>query len=432
MKKRIIVRSPIFMLCAAVLMTTVNHTLAAEYDGTGPDLGRTKLTGDWGGARSQLSEQGITFDINAVQSYQGVVDGGTNQHWEYGGSMEYLLKFDFQKMGLWEGAFFDVRVEHQFGDFVNTNTGTILAGNTDGLFPLPGYSHVNVTEVKFTQFLSENVALFGGKINTLDGDDNVFAGGRGKTNFMHQSFVFNPIGIRTVPYSTLGAGVAVFFPNAMAEDPAVLSFMVLGADGQPNTSGFGKDFDDGETYTVGYRQPTRFFDQSGSHTFGATYGTKDYTLLSQDPRLLLGSLLGLPVTFESSDDAWSFTYNMHQYLYTDPQDPTQGYGVFARFGTADDKTNLISNFYSAGIGGKGMISGRDQDTFGIGYFYSQLSDELGPLVERNFGDTQGVELFYNIELTKWLHVTPDFQIIEPGNKNLDTTYIAGLRVKIDI
>ena len=44
---------------------------------------------------------------------------------------------------------------------------------------------------------------------------------------------------------------------------------------------------------------------------------------------------------------------------------------------------------------------------------------------------QGVELYYNIAVTPWLHVTPDLQIISPAGKSVDTTVVAGLRVKID-
>jgi porin len=391
------------------------------------------LTGDWGGARTKMKDAGITFNIDAVQSVQKVVSGGLGNGTRYGGSVDYRVKFDFQKMGLWPGAFVDIQAENQFGEFVNGDVGTILTSNTDSVFPLPFYQELNLSEVKFTQFLSESVAVFLGKINTFDGDDNIFAGGRGKTNFMNQNFVVNAVALRTCPYSALGAGAAVFFPNVQAKDHAILSFMVLGANGQPNTSGFDRDFEDGQTYMVGYRQPTRFFNQSGSHTFSGIYGTKDYTLLSQDPRLMLAAILGLPGagTFAKDDDSWSFMYNMHQYLYTEKQDETQGFGVFARFGTADDKTNPIENFYSVGLGGKGMFDGRDNDTYGVGYFYAQLSDEFGRVIDRNFGDTQGVEFFYNFEVTKWLHVTPDFQIIDPSAKSIDTVYVAGLRAKID-
>jgi porin len=397
-----------------------------------PDYSHSKLTGDWGGQRTKLAAQGITVDIDVVQGLQKVTNGGVENTMRYGGSADYRFKFDFWKMGLWQGAFLDVQAEHQFGEFANADVGAILGTNSDGLFPLPDYRRVNVSQVQFTQFLSESVAVVLGKINTLDGDDNIFAGGRGKTNFMHQNFVLNPVSIRTVPYSALGAGAMIFFPDAQAEDPAILSFLVLGADGRPNTGGFGRDFEQGQTMSVAYRQPTRFGGLSGSHTFSGTYGTKDYRLLNQDPRLMLGWLLNLPVTFAKEEDSWSFMYNMHQYFYAEKEDPTQGFGMFARLGTADDKTNPFANFYSVGLGGRGMIERRDSDTWGLGYFYAQLSNEFGRPVERNFGDTQGMEVFYNVEVTRWLHVSPDFQYIIPGDRQVNDTCVAGVRVKIDL
>jgi len=396
------------------------------------DFNSTKLTGDWGGARTKLAEKGVTLDIDVLQSYQGVLNGGIRGQWKYGGSAQYRLKLDFGKMGLWEGGYFDIQAEHQFGEFINTDTGAPMPTNTIGVFPLPDYQKVNVTQFQFTQFFSESFAVFLGKINTMAGfEETVLNGGEGRTQFMNLNFVFDPVALRTVPYSSLGAGALVFLPNAAAKDPAILSFVMLGPDGWPNTIGFGKDFENGEAYVFSYRQPSRFFGKPGGHLFTGTYSTKDYMLLDQDPRLILGALLGFPVTFAKKEDSWCFMYNMHQYIYTEKEDETQGFGVFARFGTADDKTNPIENFYSIGLGGKGIINGRDNDTYGIGYFYAELSDEFGKIIERNFGDTQGFEMFYNFELSKWLHITPDFQVIEPSAKNIDTAYIAGLRVKMD-
>ena len=75
-----------------------------------------------------------------------------------------------------------------------------------------------------------------------------------------------------------------------------------------------------------------------------------------------------------------------------------------------------------------MIPSRDADTFGIGYFYIDLSDKLpnpGNILE----DAWGVEIFYNIEVTPWLHITPDFQVINTSVKSRDKAVIGGLRVK---
>ena len=397
-----------------------------------PDFNSTKLTGDWWGERTKLAEQGITFDITATQYYQGVLGGGTNQSWKYGGLMDYRLHFDFQKMGLWEGAFVDVQLQHQFGEFINTDTGLLNPVNSDGALPVPDYRVVAVSQVKYTQFLSESLAVYFGKINTMNGvAETAFTGGEGKTTFMNASNIFQPVGYRTVPLSALGGGVVVFLPDVTVKDHSVLSFTVLGANGHPSTSGFNEDFEDGEAFLATYSQPSRFFDKPGNHLFLATYSTKDFTLLDQAPPWLTGAPYVDPTAFEKGNDSWSLMYNMHQYVYTEQEDETQGFGFFGRLGIADDKTSSIANFYSFGFGGKGMIDGRDNDTWGIGYFYTQLSNELGGAIERNFGDSQGVEAFYNLEIAKWLHVSPDFQIIEPSSKHVDRTYVAGFRVKMD-
>ena len=46
---------------------------------------REKLTGDWGGLRSDLADHGLSFDLRATQYYQGVASGGANTNSAYGG-----------------------------------------------------------------------------------------------------------------------------------------------------------------------------------------------------------------------------------------------------------------------------------------------------------------------------------------------------------
>ena len=122
-----------------------------------------------------------------------------------------------------------------------------------------------------------------------------------------------------------------------------------------------------------------------------------------------------------------FFYNFDQYLYVEDEDPSQGVGVFGRFGMADKDTNPVEDFYSVGIGGKRIISGRDNDTFGIGYYYINTSDKI-----RLAHEGQGCEIFYNIEVTPRFHITPDFQIIDPAVRTVETNFITGIRFKIDL
>ncbi len=394
------------------------------------DMFSSKLTGDWNGERTNLAENGITIDIDMIQSYQGVLDGGLESDWKYGGSLDYWFKFDFEKLGLWPGAFVDLRAETQFGEFINSDTGSILAVNTDGFFPLPNQHLTTLSHVVFTQFLSESFGVYFGKIDTLDGDNNQFAGARGKENFMNQNFVLNPVTLRTSPYSSLGAGVVFVLPDVYAKDPAILSMTVLGADGQPDTIGWDDDFENGEVYAIEYSQPTNFFNMPGKQLFGATYSNKDFTALDQDRRTILSSLLGFG-TLQKEEGSWCGYYNFHQYLVTEKDDETQGFGLFGRLGIADDETSPIEAFYSIGLGGKGIFEGRDNDTFGIGYYYMGLSDELPPLLQRRIEDPQGFEVFYNIEVTPSVHITPDLQIVNPAREDYSTAIIAGCRVKID-
>ncbi len=428
MKRLVMGRMSVFLLMTAVCWLGVSANASTETT----DFKGTKLTGDWWGERTKLAEHGVTFDITATQYYQGVLRGGTNQSWKYGGLMDYRINFDFQKMGLWEGAFVDVQLQHQFGEFINTDTGAMVPVTMDGVLPLPDYRDVAVSQVKYTQFLSESLAVYFGKINTFNGFmETPFNGGEGKTTFMSLGNTVQPVAYRTVPISALGGGAVVFFPDVTVKAPSILSVNVLGANGMPDTSGFNEDFEDGQVFMVTFSQPSRFFDKPGGHLFAGTYSTKDFTLLDQDSRLFLDWLLGENVTLDKRDDSWCLMYNMHQYVYTEKEDELQGFGFLGRLGFADDKTNPISNLYGAGLGGKGMIHGRDNDTWGILYNYMQISDEFGSVIDRISRDTQTFEVFYNFELTKWMHITPDFQIVKPSSERVDTAYIAGLRAKID-
>ena len=410
----------------------VDYTYAAEPSEHASDFSWTKLTGDWGGARTDLANKGITLDIDILHSFQGVLRGGKDQSWQSGGSLDYWLNLDFEKMGLWEGAFVEMRAETQYGDFANLASGSVLGINTDGLFPLPEEHTTTLSHVVFTQFLSESVAVFFGKISTLDGDQNEFAGSRGKDNFMNPGLVLNPVTLRTVPYSSMGGGVIFFFPDVQDPDPAFLQFTVLGASGQPNTAGWDDDFDDGTVYTMEYSQPSRFFNLPGRHLFGGSYSDRDIALLDQNPRTLLEWLLGLGLLDEQTG-SWSFYYNFHQYLFTEEDDSTQGVGIFGRYGIADEDTSVVHQFYSIGLGGKGIIDGRDRDRFGIGYFHMSLSNKLPNAISPlRFDDADGVEVFYNIEVKPWLHITPDFQFLNISDQSVNDTYVAGIRMRIDI
>jgi porin len=174
---------------------------------------RQYVLGDWGGARTGLAESGLGLDVFATQFYQGVASGGRQQAWEYGGKIDCLGNVDGEKIGLGQGFFVNMHAETRFGTSVNNIDGLLTPSNIAMMFPEPDGSITAITGLKLVQALSENFALFMGKINTLDeyplryGMFNSNPMERpGLSGFMNTSLVFNPIVARTVPYSGAAAG----------------------------------------------------------------------------------------------------------------------------------------------------------------------------------------------------------------------------------
>ncbi|TWT52973.1 Carbohydrate-selective porin, OprB family [Rubripirellula amarantea] len=373
--------------------------------------------------RERWADSGITFSNNLTQFYFGTVDGGLEQTDRYGGHGDYVANFDLGKLGVQEGLFIKLRAEHRFGRSIVEPTGALLPATLAADLPVSDSRDLYLTNFVITQALSENFIVFAGKMDTLDGDANAFAHGRGITQFSNVAFVANPIALRTIPYASLGAGFAY-----LLEGEPLFSFLVINPTDTTTSSGFDELFADGVAMSAEIRVPTSLMGRLGHQLVGATYSTRDYVSLDQDPRIVLPQV---PVS--RSSDSWSLYWNMDQYLVTDRCTPGRGWGYFARAGIADDDTNPISSFLSAGIGGSSMIRGRESDSFGLGYFFYDSSEEIAPFLATvlgPIGDSQGVEAFYNIQATKTLTVTPDFQWLSQARQNIDDAYLLGVRANL--
>src|SRR5688572_16965287 len=198
---------------------------------------RRYLLGDWGGTRTELANKGFQFQMDWTQVLQSVVDGGREQDTRYGGNFDYLMHVDLMRMGVLPGATLKVRAESRYGETVNGIAGPLLPVNTDGLFPLTDEPDegipFTITNFLYTQFFSEKFAVFLGKMDTLDGDPNEFASGRGTSQFMNSNFVFNSALSLRLPYSTLAAGV-VWAPVK----GITLTSVVMNTADSSTTSGF--------------------------------------------------------------------------------------------------------------------------------------------------------------------------------------------------
>ena len=180
---------------------------------------RSTLTGDWGGLRNELAARGVTLDMSLTQAAQGIVHGGKDTGWQYGGGRgDIILNLDTQKLGLWPGGFLNVEAEGNFipadtiPKSINGKTGALMPVNSNQFFPTTAGDNFNLPALNFTQFLSPYFGFSIGKYATItstSGDMNEFAHGKGDTQFMNAALNFNPMMSVTMPYSTLGTGLIV-------------------------------------------------------------------------------------------------------------------------------------------------------------------------------------------------------------------------------
>ncbi|GKT10689.1 carbohydrate porin [Desulforhabdus sp. TSK] len=428
----------------------------SSYEYYGGLWAQPTLTGDWGGLRNDLAARGVTFDISLTEIVQGVASGGKdNSHPESGGRGLVALRVDTQKLGLWPGGFLSVEAEGNFGNSVNGSTGALSPVNSNQVYPMPDSNEFNVPEVSFTQFFSPYFGLVAGKLDTVTtGDMNDFAHGKGDEQFFNLAFNINPLLVVSTPYSTLGGGIVIL--PTKDPDAAIISILALDTNGKANSAGFDDAFDD-TTVAGQARVRTDFFGLTGHQVVGATYTNKTYGSLDQNLRI---NLENREISKETG--SWTVYYNFDQYLYEVKKGSGQGFGLFGRFGASDGNPNPMNYFFSVGLGGKGVSESRPLDRFGIGYYYVDVSNpeftrgrlaivDGGVVLEeqtRSFlGDEQGIEAFYSLAVTPWLHLTPDLQVIWPTQENylnvvtadgvsiprkedVDTAVVLGLRMKV--
>jgi porin len=455
-------------LALAALLTTFGTSLPlhAQPYATPPTWGgdlesRPRLTGDWGGVRDDLAKKGVVFDADVYWVPQTITGGGKDDGSGGWGNAIATLNVDTQKLGLWPGGFFKVQTVTSFGHNILGDTGAVVPANLGWFLPTNDQD-TGLQTATFTQFLSEKFGLFLGKINLIEPTNQFY--GDYRTGFLNMGINL-PLSLDLVPLSAYGAGV-IWLPSpeltlvAMAVDP----------NGTITSDDLGDAFDDGVMALATGDLKVKPFGLPGHQTLTLSWSNKDRTSLIQDPsniaRLLLtgrfprlgdpGPILteileqyapGLLVPTEplnQEDETWAAVYGFEQYLWQPAGDPKRGIGMFFNFGVSDGKANPVKYNYALGLVGKGLVPGRPRDDFGIGWARTEFSDNFVPYLRSTFDlgldHEDALELYYSAAVTPWLSVSPSLQVINSGLnkvldasgnlKELDTTYVAGVRVGI--
>lgn len=403
---------------------------------------RPNLTGDWHGYRTCLQQSGVTFAGRVTQFAFGI-DGGINtpavpaplglgDTFKYTGRGEYDLIFDLEKFGGLPHGKLLVRAEHWFGEYgnVSLHTGSFSPTVFPAALPTaaddPGVPFI--TNFLVTQPLSEKLIVFAGKKDVLGGaDQDIFAGGDGTSQFVHQTLIANPAFLVALPYTGFTAGAVM--PQSWG---AVSGFVY---DPKNRTKDF---FNLDDLFAAGIivggevKVNTNFLNKPGEHHVGGLWKHVDLIDLAfneQPP----GEYPYPQGGFDTKPDSYTIYYGFDQFLKVSSNEPQRGWGLFGRASISDGNPTPLRYFLSLGVGGHSELRRDRDDNWGIGWYYVGTSDEYGPIPRALFDPRYGtgVEMFYNFQVTPWLNVTPDIQFVRPGNREIsDDAFIYGLRVNM--
>ena len=405
----------------------------------GGDLSsRGFLLGDWGGLRTDLAQKGIRFRGWLTPNLQSVTSGGSDDDTAFGASGDFWSAVDFHKMGIIPGGLLVMRVEFDVGESVVKNAGTIMAPSYNAILPISGQldrDTASLTSFYYTQFFGEQFGVWFGRSDTHHNANlGEFAGLNpqvGNTQFQNFALTAIPVMPISQPYvSSLGAGVF-----ARPTKNLSLAAMVMDSRESSRRSGFddfGKDWN--SFFAVNLQH--RLGDLPGGQLLGYSYSWNgDYTRLTSSQ--LINLVTGMPLQSES--ETWAVIYSAWQYIQVFEGDTSKpinlndgradhrGWGVFLMAGLADEDTNPVQWSLAGGIGGRGLLPSRPNDSFGVGYFFIDLKSGVVANLIGLESSEQGVEIYYEAEIIPWFHVTPDLQIVDPGLSANDTAVILGLR-----
>jgi porin len=382
-----------------------------------PDLlTRAYLTGDWGGARSALADDGVTFDLRYTSTYQGLASGTGDEDYQYGGKVDAFINLDSGGMGLWQGGGFRSHLEYRHGPAPANLGGAIFAVNSALYWPVGSPDELVATSLYFTQKLGDRSSIAIGKFNPVDLlATNPFYGGWGIDRFMNLIPVAPPSGL--IPVVFMGAIASI--------RTAPVSWTIMVFDPEDRTN----DYLPGDLFKTGVNVSVR-----GAHvttlagrrtTFAATgiYSTAegvDYSSLAPG--------MGTSTRKGSYNISFEFSHELQE----SQEQPDADWGFHLRVAIADGNPNYVQSALIAGIGGRALFFGRPQDSFGLGAHYYNLSDVLQESLAQvtEFRDEAGIEAYYNYAVTPWLYVGADIQYVKPAAGRFENALIPALRTQI--
>ncbi|MGY3027284.1 porin [Pseudomonas lurida] len=432
------------MSAAAALVLSANAMAADAFSADSK-----WMTGDWGGERTKLIEQGIDIKADYVGEMGYNAKGGYNDDktGRYSDQFGLGVALDLQKLWGWDNTQAKIQLTNRNGQNIsNDRIGDPRAGTLSSSMEVYGRGHM----VRLTQFWIQH-QMFDNKLDVKlgyfgEGEDfNTFP-----CDFQNLSFCGSQVGnyVNTwYNWPVSQAAIRVKY-NITPE-----LYAQIGAYNQnPSQLEHGNGFKLSGSGTKGTVIPVELVwspkvnNLPGEYRVGYYKSAADASDVREDINGNDAATTGAGYRTRSSKKGYWFV--AQQQLTTHNGDASRGLNIAANATFHDKETNLVDNYQSIMLVYKGPFDARPKDDIGIGVARLHVNDDVkknsellnaangvndydNPLYTPIRETEYNVELNYGIKVTNWLTVRPNLQyVVQPGGVDkVDNALVAGLKIQ---
>ncbi|UII70415.1 carbohydrate porin [Pseudomonas sp. HN11] len=432
------------MSAAAALVLSANAMAADAFSADSK-----WMTGDWGGERTKLIEQGIDIKADYVGEAGYNAHGGYNDDktGRYADQFGLGVALDLQKLWGWDNTQAKIQLTSRNGQNIsNDRIGDPRAGTLSSSQEVYGRGHM----VRLTQFWIQH-QMFDNKLDVKlgyfgEGEDfNTFP-----CDFQNLSFCGSQVGnyVNTwYNWPVSQAAIRVKY-NITPE-----LYAQIGAYNQnPSQLEHGNGFKLSGSGTKGTVIPVELVwspkvnNLPGEYRVGYYKSAADAPDVREDVNGDNAVLTGAGFRTRSSKKGYWFV--AQQQLTTHNGDASRGLNIAANATFHDKETNLVDNYQSIMLVYKGPFDARPKDDVGIGVARLHVNDDVkknaellnaangvsdydNPLYTPIRETEYNVELNYGFHVTNWLTVRPNLQyVVQPGGVDkVDNALVAGLKIQ---
>ncbi|NMX60954.1 porin [Pseudomonas sp. WS 5059] len=407
------------------------------------------MTGDWGGERTKLIEQGIDIKADYVGEAGYNAHGGYNDDktGRYADQFGLGVALDLQKLWGWDNTQAKIQMTSRNGrNISNDRIGDPRASTLSSSQEVYGRGHM----VRLTQFWIQH-QMFDNKLDVKlgyfgEGEDfNTFP-----CDFQNLSFCGSQVGnyVNTwYNWPVSQAAIRVKY-NITPE-----LYAQIGAYNQnPSQLEHGNGFKLSGSGTKGTVIPVELVwspkvnNLPGEYRVGYYKSAADAPDVREDVNGDNAATTGADYRTRSSKKGYWFV--AQQQLTTHNGDASRGLNIAANATFHDKETNTVDNYQSIMLVYKGPFDARPKDDVGIGAARLHVNDDVRKNAELlneagGFTDYSQVgyaplrsteynyEINYGFHVTNWLTVRPNLQYVtHPGGVDkVDNALVAGLKIQ---